>query len=673
MTHLDDQQSPFLQFCKDSPIDWYPWDGHSIEHARKIEKPILLSIGYGICYWCYRMEKEVFSQRDVAQFFNQNFHCIKLDKDEHPHIDKLYMELSQLLLQSVPGWPLNMFLTNDLRPFFSIGYVPLKSSNGEVGMDELLPYLKTLWTNSKEELCAQAEEVVNAVERSNALVAKEISIARSLPLGVESILSISDAVEGGIKSLPKFAPTTVLFFLLRESVMTDDNRLSYYVDLTLKKMMQGSMIDPISGGAFHYANTADWKLPHEEKNLCDNLFLAELYIDGAVYFDQKSYAILACNLIEFIQSHLADPQGGFYSQEGPKYNEADKFTYAYSQEQLDQILTPEEKQYLDAHFSLDHSEENRGFFFRSKEGSYEEVFSFPVFQEIKKKLIQLKANDLFVDQKKICAWNAFAARVFFKAALYFDNESYRSTYEKTLQFIETSYIHEDMLYRRNIHGETKFAAVLDDYIALLQMYLYLYQMGEGSLYLQKALQWADQIISRFLSPDKGLYSVSEEQNFLFRKCEYHDGSLPAANGLAVQCFSSLYQITNQEKYKNVVDQILMGAGVYFESSSPFMSSLMQGVAESSSQAKKTIAIVLDKENRLKHEIQKSLAKQSIPFISVIWKEQNDKVLAQYISDIEDQEVIDGHTTLYVYDGVKKNLPISSSEQIMNFIEDLSNS
>ena len=245
--------------------------------------------------------------------------------------------------------------------------------------------------------------------------------------------------------------------------------------------------------------------------------------------------------------------------------------------------------------------------------------------------------------------------------------------KNTLQFIEASFIHESTLYRRNISGETKFLAVLDDYIALVRLYIFLYEMGEGTVYLQKATHWADQVIKRFQAPDKGLYSVADEQNFLFRKCEYHDGSLPAGNGIGAQCFSKLYDLTNQEKYSKVADQIIKGGALYFESSAPFMCSFMQGAYQHVSREKKTVAIILDSKNQLKDEIQRALIKQYIPHVTCIWKEYNDQAILPIISDLNDQEPIEDQTTLYVSDSMKKSAPVYSSNEIMDIITSLSTS
>src|SRR5581483_9817830 len=533
------EKSPYLSQHAHNPVDWYPWGQEAFDLAKALDKPIFLSIGYATCHWCHVMEKESFQNVEVAEMMNDAFVNIKVDREELPHVDNLYMELAQALMSSSGGWPLNLVLTPELKPFFAATYLPPVNRRGMVGMGQFIQSIKHLWTTEdRKHLIDQADKIVKIFERSSQPCGAVLPTEESLSNAVEILYGLVDPVYGGMKGKPKFPWGYQSCFLLQYSKVKGDSRALFCAELTLDKMLRGGIYDQIGGGFSRYAVDERWMIPHFEKMLYDNAILARTYLAGWKYLKKESYKSACEEILNYVLREMTHPQGGFYSAEDADSEGQEGMFYTWSFEEIHEVLSEEEAQVFCRYYGVTPQPNFEGrsvLYIPYPLEEFAEMHGVPLeklktlLSQSREKLMQRrqKREHPFKDDKIIVSWNGLMIDVMSAASQALGKSEFKEAAVKAARFIKEHLWKECRLLRRWREGEGRFAAGLDDYAFLIKGLITLFEEGCGSEWLIWAIELTGVLEKEFKAPEGAFYYAAEDQTLMVRKCEYYDGAEPS--------------------------------------------------------------------------------------------------------------------------------------------------
>ena len=474
------EKSPYLQQHAHNPVDWYPWGDEAFEVAQSSDKPIFLSIGYATCHWCHVMESESFENVELAQLMNDAFVNIKVDREELPHIDSLYMEFAQALMGSSAGWPLNVILTPELKPFFAVTYLPPRSRQGLIGFDQFIAQIKQLWqSDEKAQLLEQADKLVEAFTDAVQDSGDELPSEDEIEDAIEVIFQLADPIFGGFKGEPKFPLGYQSEFLLRYAKAHEDSRALFYVELTLEMMCRGGIYDHLGGGFSRYAIDERWIVPHFEKMSYDNAILAKAYLEAWKYTKRPLFRRVTEETLQYVLREMTSPEGGFYSAQDADTDGREGLFYTWTLAEIRAVLSPEDADLFCKYYGV------------TEEGNFEGrntlYVAHPLEELIdgKKELLEeysarlVKAREAlfkkrqerpqpFKDDKILCCWNGLMIDAFASAGAAFKNPQYTEAALKAAGFIRTHLWSNGKLLRRYREGEAKFSAAMEDYALLIK-------------------------------------------------------------------------------------------------------------------------------------------------------------------------------------------------------------
>lgn len=662
------EKSPYLLQHAENPVDWYPWGKEAFDLAKKLNKPIFLSIGYATCHWCHVMEKESFCDRTIASVLNETFVCIKVDREELPEVDGLYMEIAQVLMSSKGGWPLNVILTPDLKPFYATTYLPPINSHGLMGLKEVSLYIQSLWQGQEQpRLLAQADEILDFFKEAIALDKGSIPSAQLLKEGIDGILVSADTIYGGKKGFPKFPMSYQLEFLLQYSVLFEDERSLSFIDLTLDMMSRGGIYDHLGGGFSRYSVDDKWVIPHFEKMLYDNAILSKTYLEVFRYSKKEHFKKIVIETLDYLQREMSHKNEGFYAAEDADVEGREGVFYTWGYDEVEALLQGEEKKLFLEYFNLtkEGNFDGKNVLYASQ--SIEEFASGceKNLDEVKATLDQAKKTLIahrnkrarpFKDDKMITSWNALAIESFIHAGHAFGRDDYIQIALDTAEFIKKHLYKERKLLRRYREQEAKFEANLEDYAYLIRALLSLYQFGHGQSFLEWAKELSHTLKELFRSELGGFYFTPYTSDLIVRKCDFHDGSEPSGNAIHADNLLRLYQITKDPYYKLEAEEIFEAGekivSEYPQGASGYFTSLLRYLDHKAI----TMIVILDEEETLKQEIISFVAESYLPHLTLVWRSidqnmQDGKIL------------IDGQTAVYICDQTKCLPPFVLIEDI----------
>lgn len=572
--HLRDEKSPYLRQHAGNPVDWYPWGKEAFEKARKEEKPILLSIGYSTCHWCHVMAHESFEDDKVAEVLNRDFVSIKVDREERPDIDSVYMSVCQAM-NGTGGWPLTILMTPEQKPFFAGTYLPKTARYGSLGFLELLERAAEKWKKDRKLLVEAgdqiAEEMREITKRSGTGAEPTLDFLKE---AAETLQCGFDNQWGGFGTAPKFPMPHVLLFLLRYAKDEREGRLSradvlWMVEKTLDQMYRGGIFDHLAGGFSRYSTDHMWLVPHFEKMLYDNALLAYVYAEAGQRLGRPLYLDVTSRILEYVQEELTHPEGGFYSgQDADSEGEEGKY-YLFTPNEIKSRLGTWQGHLFCKRYGI------------TEEGNFQGK-SVPNLIEIsditdgkdsmEMQRMQLasyrKARyPLATDDKILTAWNGLMIAALAKAARIFGGSAeesktslgakYRTAAEKAQQFIEKHLTKEDgQLYARWRDGEAAHDGKLDDYAFYAWALLELYETTLNAEYLKKAVSVADLMMRNFYDRDQNGFYFSPHggEELLFRVKETGDDALPSGNSVAAYVLSKLSHLTGEVKWREASEK-----------------------------------------------------------------------------------------------------------------------
>jgi uncharacterized protein YyaL (SSP411 family) len=550
---LVSQKSPYLLQHAYNPVNWHAWGEEAFKKAQSEDKPIFLSIGYSTCHWCHVMEKESFEDEQVAVLMNEAFVNIKVDREERPDIDSIYMAACQKMTGS-GGWPLNIILTPERRPFYASTYIPKESKFGRLGMIELVPRIKELWISNRDEVEKAANQNVNALKFA-AGPAGDILEEDILHQAYEQLLSMFDEEHGGFGDKPKFPTPHNLMFLLRYWKRTGDGMALLMVERTLGAMQWGGIYDHIGFGFHRYSVDAQWRVPHFEKMLYDQAMIAIAFTEAYQATGKEEYEKTCREILTYISRDMTASEGGFFSgEDADSEGEEGKF-YLWTENEILQILPDEEYEYVSKLFNIKRNGNfpdgnGRNIFYLSTPPGSDLPATDTVqgFEPGRRKLFSQREKRIHPgkDDKILTDWNGLMIAAFARASQVFDEPEYAKAARSASDFILSKMRFENgRLYHRYRDGEPAISCFLDDHAFFIWGLLELYEATFEVRYLKAALEINNDLLKHFWDNEKcGFFITPDDgEEILVRKKDIYDGAVPSGNSVAMLNLLRLASIT----------------------------------------------------------------------------------------------------------------------------------
>ncbi|MDD1695400.1 MAG: thioredoxin domain-containing protein [Methanoregula sp.] len=574
VNRLIHEKSPYLLQHAHNPVDWYPWGTEAFTRALKENKPVFLSIGYATCHWCHVMAHESFEDTTVAGILNTHFISVKVDREERPDIDGIYMSVCQLMTGQ-GGWPLTIFMTPEKKPFFSGTYFPKESRFGRTGLTELLPRIIRLWQERHDDLVASAEEITAALRQQESPSHGEAPDRSLLNKGYEELVIRFDTEYGGFGSAPKFPTPHTLLFLLRFWKRTGDKRALAMVEKTLYAMRQGGIFDQVGGGFHRYSTDAQWRVPHFEKMLYDQALLVMAYTEAFQATRNPDFLKTAEDTISYVFRNLTSPDGAFYSAEDADSSGGEGVFYLWTAEETKKILGNDDAIIAASVFDIipegNYQEtgiDKRQNILSRKKTTTELALSFGLKKadlEIRLESIRSRLFDArekrprpSLDDKILADWNGLFIAALAQAARVSGNETYLTAAKKAMQFILTRLRTPDGgLMHRYREGEPAIPAFGDDYAFTIKALLELYESTFESAYLSTARELSSWFEAHFHDKALGGFFTSADlaEILLVRKKEVYDGAIPSCNSVAFENLVRLAHLTGDVSYERLASEL----------------------------------------------------------------------------------------------------------------------
>ena len=556
------ETSPYLLQHKDNPVDWYPWGPEALARAKAEDKPILVSIGYSACHWCHVMEHESFEDGRTAAVMNALFVNIKVDREERPDLDSLYMSAVQAMTGH-GGWPLNAFLTPDGVPFFGGTYWPPEDRMGMPGFTKVLQAIAEAYGERREAVEENAEQLRAYLANATAALPKagEPTVA-VLDAAFGNLLTAFDAKNGGFGGAPKFPQPAALEFVLRHHHRIGDERAATMVTRTLDAMAAGGIYDQIGGGFARYAVDAVWLVPHFEKMLYDNAQLARLYLDAYRAFGTERYGRIAVETLDYVAREMTGPDGGFYAtQDADSEGEEGKF-YVWTPDEIDAVLGPENGAVVRAFYAVTPGGNFEGHSILHTPRPVETVAAdLGMSVEDVERIVAAARPMLYAareerihpgrDEKVLTSWNGLMLRAFAEAARALDRPDYRDIAERNAAFLLEHLRPEGRLLRTYKDGQAKLLGYLEDHAFLIDGLIALYQATFDARWIEEAIALAEAMIAGFGDPDgPGFYDTgADHETLVGRPRDLQDGATPSGNAVAAETLLRLATLTGREEFR----------------------------------------------------------------------------------------------------------------------------
>lgn len=580
---LIDQTSPYLLQHAYNPVDWYPWGNEALQRAKDEDKPILVSIGYAACHWCHVMERESFENASIAGYMNQHFVNIKVDREERPDIDHIYMD-ALTTLTGQGGWPLNCFLMPDGRPFYGGTYFPPRPAHGRPDWLSLLTAIADAFKNRRDELEKQADQLTYHIltRQDNSIFRPQNFLNNAEPTDFlphtadqlyQQLRQTFDKEEGGFGGAPKFPSTMTLNFLLKYHYHTQTEEALQHALFSLNQLCNGGIYDHIGGGFARYTVDKQWLVPHFEKMLYDNALIVSVLADAYKITQNAQYADTIAQTLDFIARDMTHPDGGFYaSYDADSEGHEGKF-YVWDKKEIDRLLQDdapifntfydvsengnwEQKNILHRNYALDVFAEKIGY-------DTDELKRFLQVTRRKLFLHREKRTKPALDDKILLGWNALQCTAYCKAYEALPNEAYRQAALKNMAFMLEKFRQyapkKAPLCHTYKDGKANYTAFLDDYAFLIEALLALYRIADfDDTYLEQAAFYTNYVLSNFDDPRSAafFYTHREQTDIIGRKKESYDGATPSGNATMAQNLFQLSILTGNETYQTRALQML---------------------------------------------------------------------------------------------------------------------
>jgi uncharacterized protein YyaL (SSP411 family) len=568
LNHLADESSPYLLQHAANPVDWYPWSNEALQKARQEDKPIFLSIGYAACHWCHVMAHESFEDRATAALMNDNFVCIKVDREERPDLDSIYMAFVFATTGS-GGWPMSVFLTPDVKPFYGGTYFPAYRSHNLPSFTEVLSTVARLWHNDRASILASSDKLAHSlVTRHSPQIAEESLELVILPRLAKVIAEQYDWQNGGWGVAPKFPQPMLVEFLLRQAVRGDQACLDMAAH-ALHSMARGGMYDLLGGGFARYSVDATWLVPHFEKMLYDNAQLAHVYLHAHMLTGELTFREVCETTLDFVLREMIHPQGGFYSSlDADSDGEEGKYYLWTAGEIRHQLNGPGEAELFNAAYQVSEAGnfDGRNILRRSLSDEQladqfhlDESAISTMLTSLRRQLLEVRNQRVHpgTDDKVLVSWNALMLAVFAEAGRALSRPDYLQAAIRNADFMINNMLEQGRLLRSWREGSARHTAYLEDYAALGLALLTLYQSDPDPHWFQASLGMLEQVIAHFSDLSGGYYDTpADHEALLYRPKDLQDNATPSGNALAAVLLLQLSTYQGRPDWRKQAEDML---------------------------------------------------------------------------------------------------------------------
>lgn len=690
---LANETSPYLLQHQNNPVDWYPWGEEALSRSRAEDKPIFLSIGYSACHWCHVMEHESFESEAIATALNRDFICIKVDREERPDLDQVYMNAVQLMTGR-GGWPMSVFLTPDLRPYYGGTYWPPTSRMGMPGFDRVIAAVADAWKNRREMAIAQAEELTShlqkigqhgeggQVENANAS-GLTLEVLRS---AVAKLASTFDVNHGGFGSAPKFPRSMDLQVLLRAYRRDPRTEILHMVTFTLDRMSQGGICDHLAGGFARYSVDDRWLVPHFEKMLYDNALLVTALIETYQVTRENRYAAVASHTCDYVLRQMTDPEGGFYSTEdADSEGEEGKF-YVWTPEQIEEVLGPDTNLFCQLYDVTQSGNFEHG---KSILHLPKALPQFAAEQGLELAVLQSQVNvwlekllhhrSLRVppgkDDKILVSWNGLMIHALALAGQVLQEPSYLEAAKKAATFLLQKMCRSHGRLRHTYRlGQSKLDAYLDDYVYLINAFVTLYEGTQEERWIDEAVSLAEIVLARFSDPTApGLFfTANDHEQLIARNKDVYDSSIPSANAMAATALLRLGKLTGRTDFLATAEGCLV-AGLSIMQKSPAASGQMLIALDWYLGPSQELVLVADSQDSATKSALSQLQQAFLP--NKVLAFRKGKAFFGFSSNLQSlfEERVAGPSgiSLYICENNSCHAPLTSPAEIQSAITNLS--
>jgi uncharacterized protein YyaL (SSP411 family) len=563
MNRLARESSPYLLQHAHNPVDWYPYGEEALKRAVAEDKPILVSVGYAACHWCHVMEKESFENQDVADLMNAHFVNIKIDREERPDLDHIYMDALQAMTGS-GGWPLNLFLTPDGRPFFGGTYFPPVRAYGRLSWMETLQEVTRAFADRRQEIEQQADQLTEHLSVANAfgLSAQPGLVNRTqIDTIYAALMQQADREEGGFGRPPKFPQTFSLSWLIRHAHFTGEREGLTHALSSLDHLLNGGIYDQLGGGMARYSTDRQWLVPHFEKMLYDNALLVSTLCEAFGSTGEPRFREGIRDVLAFVQREWVTPDGGFCSAWDADSEGVEGKYYTWTKAEIDTLLGEDAGTFCRL-FGVTGHGNWEGVNILHRTGAPLDADDQRLVERARRILLDARADRVppLLDDKQLLSWNALMNKAFSQAFAVTGEDSYRQTAVTHMTSLLAHYRLGDGLGHVFKNGVVRYPAFLDDYAYLIQALLLLQEITADPQYLREAKNWTEYVVAHFSEPSSGyfFYTHAGQKDVLFRKKEVYDGATPSGN--AVMAWNLWYQsvILDQPGWRTRAEGMLQG-------------------------------------------------------------------------------------------------------------------
>jgi len=685
---LINEKSPYLLQHAHNPVDWFPWSEEAFHKARRENKPIFLSIGYSTCHWCHVMEHESFEDIETAELMNKVFVSIKVDREERPDIDNIYMTVCQMMTGS-GGWPLSIVMTPDKKPFFSGTYFPKESRYGRIGFKELINNINEAWLNKRSEIESSADELTNYLQNINSPPGVSIKLNPDIfNIAYNNFEKRFDPLNGGFGSSPKFPSPHNLMFLLRYWKRTGDNIALEIVTKTLTEMRKGGIFDHVGFGFHRYSTNKNWLVPHFEKMLYDQALLIMTYTEAYQATQILDFKKTAEEIIHYVLRDMTSPEGGFYSAEDADSEGVEGKYYLWTQEELLKILG---KGNADFAFNVFNTNSNGNFHEKATGKSYgENILHLSKSLNETATNLNIDKNDLnqrlesirlklfneretrvhpYKDDKILTDWNGLMIAALAKTGSVFGSNNFIAAAEESYSFIEKYLMDKGKkILHRYRDGDSSITGNIDDYAFLIWGLIELYEATFKVQYISKAVELTDFTLKHFGDESSGGFFFTPDfgEKLLVRTKEIYDGAIPSGNSAMLYNLIRIARITSVSVYENYADNLLD----YFSESvqkAPSGSSLFLSAFEFMIGPSYEIIIVGNRNDLETQNIINSIMQKFIPNKMIILKDPIDSDYSMPFEYLDSYSQINSKPTIYICQNFQCGLPTTDINDALSML------
>jgi uncharacterized protein YyaL (SSP411 family) len=667
------EKSPYLLQHAHNPVDWHAWGEEAFEKARVQDRPLLVSIGYSTCHWCHVMERESFENEATAELLNENFICVKVDREERPDVDQIYMS-AVMALTGQGGWPLNVFLSPDLKPFYGGTYFPPDRRYGRPGFPEVLADIAKVWRERPEEVAKAGAQLTDFIAKTPKVRSGDLT-EKALEAALGACKATFDDREGGFGGAPKFPRSMTLGFLLREHSRSQDPQVLKMVTTTLDKMLQGGIYDQVGGGFARYSTDDHWLVPHFEKMLYDNALLARAYLEGFQVTGDPEYARAARETFEYLFRDMTSPEGAFYSAEdADSEGEEGKF-YVWTSEELAAALGQEDAAVFGALYGV------------TEKGNFEGKSILSLQEDLPSSLKRVDKDEVWwkgarekvlcarakrvrphLDDKVLTSWNSLMISSLAYGYQVLGDDRYLEAAQKASSFLLKELKKDGRLLASFRKGPSDIQGFLDDYAFLQAAQLDLFESTFEPSYLEEAFRLGEAMKDLFWDAKEGAFFFTGKDQkdlsrLLTRGKESYDGAQPSGNSVAALSFLRLAELTGKKEWRETALAILKHFSLALMQQGSNHPQMLQAFQFDLSGAAEVFVTGPKKGAKPFLEV---LWKEFLPHKVLVFAEEADKI-AGLVPWVEGRKPLEGAPTAYVCRDHACKLPTTEASRMLELL------